>query len=59
MAGLNNQSIVSHEFISAHVTVTAYEDGTRVYVNHGSSDVQCEGACVPARSYLVVGRDQQ
>ena len=59
MAGLNSQSIVRHEILQPHVTVTGYENGAMVYVNTGASEVKCEGVSVPARSYLVVGRDQQ
>jgi len=59
MAGLNQQSIVSHEELAHNVTVTGYEDGTLVYVNYGTEDYSAGKQLVPARSYLVVGRDQQ
>ncbi len=52
-AGLNQQRIVSHERIDAHVVVTGYEDGTKVYVNYGSEDYAESGVNVPARSYIV------
>jgi len=58
MAGLNQQMIVSHQSINGNVSVTGYEDGTLVYVNYGMDDYEAGQHTVPARSYLVVGRDQ-
>ncbi len=52
-AGLNQQRIVSHEQLSANVAVTGYEDGTKVYVNYGSTEFAQDGVQVPARSYTV------
>ena len=59
MAGLNSLRITGHEKLASHVTATVYEDGTTVYVNESSADYASEGVKVPARSYLVVRRDQQ
>ncbi len=53
MAGLNRQRIVGHERLDTDVTVTIYADGTRVYVNYGSSAFDAEGTQVPARDYVV------
>lgn len=53
MAGLNQQRIVEHARLSEHLTVTAYEDGTKVYVNYGKLDEAYEGVQVPAMSYYV------
>ena len=53
MEGLNQQRIVNHDRLNAHVTVTGYEDGTKVYVNYGSEDYTVEGVTVPARNYTV------
>jgi len=53
MAGLNQQRIVSHEKVTNFVTVTGYEDGTRVYVNYGSEDYAQGGVNIPARNYTV------
>lgn len=53
MAGLNQQRIVSHEKLTSYVSVTGYEDGTKVYVNYGSEDYAAEGVNVPARDYAV------
>lgn len=53
MAGLNTQSITGHEIIAENVTVTTYEDGTKVYVNYSGSDFDAGGVLVPARDYLV------
>lgn len=58
MAGLNQQMIVSHQKLGANVKVTGYEDGTLVYVNYGLEDYEAGEQVVPARGYLVVGRDQ-
>ena len=59
MAGLNQQAIVHHEKLDRSVTLTAYEDGTQVYVNYSMDDYMVGDSTVPARSYLVVGGDQQ
>ncbi len=53
MEGLNQQRIVSHEKLSASLSVTGYEDGTKVYVNYGAEDCTENGVVVPARSYTV------
>ena len=53
MMGLNQQRIVSHEKLTAHVTVTGYEDGTKVYVNYGSEEYAIDGVNIPARDYTV------
>jgi len=58
MAGLNNLQIVDHEVVSRQVTMTQYENGTRVYVNYSTADYTDGNVTVPARSYLVAGRDQ-
>ncbi len=52
-AGLNSQRIVGHGQLSETLTVTEFEDGTRVYVNYGTEDSTGE-VSVPARDYLVV-----
>jgi len=59
MEGLNRQAITRHEILDHSVTLTGYEDGTRVYVNYSAADYAAEGRTVPARSYLVVGGDQE
>ena len=53
MEGLNQQRIVSHEWLNGDVVVTGYEDGTKVYVNYGSEDYTIDGVVVPARDYTV------
>ncbi len=57
MAGLNQQRITGHERISADVTVTTYENGTKVYVNFGNTAYDFDGLQIPARDYLVKGGD--
>nr|MBR4279534.1 hypothetical protein [Clostridia bacterium] len=51
--GLNQQRIVSHEYLSDDVVVTGYADGTKVYVNYGSEAYAEGGVNVPARDYFV------
>ncbi len=53
MAGLNRQRISDHECLSDGVTVTTYEDGTKVYVNYTEADYQNGNVTVPSREYLV------
>ncbi len=53
MAGLNQQRIVSHEQLTKNLTVTGYEDGTKVYVNYGDEECTENGVTVAARSYAV------
>jgi len=53
MEGLNQQRIVSHEKLNANLSVTGYEDGTKVYVNYGLEDCTENGVVIPARSYTV------
>ena len=57
MRGLNRKQIRSHDQLTGEVSVTEYQDGTRVYVNYGDSDYSGEGITVPARDYLVERRD--
>ena len=51
---LYNQLIVWHEILAYGVTVTVYEDGTRVYVNMSVVDFDTDDVFVPARRYVVV-----
>lgn len=57
MSGLNRQKITGHDRLSADVSVTVYEDGTKVYVNYGDRDFIGEAVTVPARDYLVERRN--
>ena len=54
MSGLNRQRITGHEQISADVSMTEYEDGTKVYVNYGTVEAKTGSVNIPARDYLVV-----
>ena len=54
--GLNRQRIIGHEYLTGNVTVTTYEDGTKVYVNYGTEEYRGE-ARVPARDYLIVEKE--
>jgi len=50
-----NQRISGHEQIEDGLTCTTYEDGTKVYVNYGYSDVTMDnGEVVAARDYKVL-----
>ncbi|MDE6675019.1 MAG: hypothetical protein K2K19_09460 [Acetatifactor sp.] len=50
-----NQRMMGHEQITADLSCTMYEDGTKVYVNYGYVDLTAQdGTVVPARDYKVV-----
>ena len=49
-----NQEMTGHVNLTPVLSRTDYEDGTKVYVNYGYSDVSEDGVTVPARDYLVV-----
>ncbi len=50
-----NQKMTGHEQITADMSCTTYEDGTKVYVNYGYLDLTApDGTVVPARDYKVV-----
>ncbi len=53
MSGLNRQRIVDHKNLADGVSVTVYEDGTRVFVNYTSIEYQDGGTKIAARDYLV------
>ena len=53
MAGLNRLKITGHEALSEDVTVTTYENGTRVYVNYGEESFLVDGVEIPSCDYLV------
>ena len=57
MKGLNRLRITGHEQLSEDVSVTTYENGTKVYVNYSNSDFRAGTITVPARDYLVKGGD--
>jgi hypothetical protein len=53
---LYNQFITDHEILNAPmggVTVTVFEDGTRVYVNTTPSEFTAGGIVIAPRSYMV------
>ena len=54
MSGLNQIRITGHDRIAEEVTLTVYEDGTKVFVNYGNNDYTQGNTVVPARDYLVV-----
>lgn len=58
MQGLNQLKITDHEYLERQVTVTEYENGTKVYVNYSTAEYTDGNVTVPARSYFVAGRDQ-
>lgn len=49
-----NQEIVAHKNLTPSVSVTEYEDGTKVYVNYAYTGYSGNGVNVPSRDYLVV-----
>jgi RNase P protein component len=52
-APLYNQLIIGHSILDDGVTVTVYEDGTRVYVNTSMRDYDGDGFVLPSRRYVV------
>lgn len=55
MGHVFNQEMIGHEKLSADLSCTTYEDGTRVYVNYSFTDaVTPDGVEIPARDYQVV-----
>jgi len=54
MGHLYNQLIMDHQILANGVSVTIFEDGTRVYVNVSMADSQQGSVVVPARNYTVV-----
>jgi hypothetical protein len=55
---LYGQSITNHRILSPGVTVTEYEDGTRVIVNISSNDWSYNGVIIKADSYAAFGRGE-
>jgi hypothetical protein len=53
---LYNQKIVNHVILSPNVTITEYEDGTRVLVNASDFDTSYNGENIKAESYKIMGR---
>jgi len=53
---LYNQDIVNHTILSPGVTVTEYEDGTRVVVNASDFSIDYNGRYVSANRYIVIRR---
>lgn len=50
-----NQRMTDHCYLTDSVTVTTYEDGTKVYVNYGYEDYKtADGKVVAARDYKAV-----
>lgn len=49
-----NQRMMGHEVLTHGVTVTTYEDGTKVYVNYNYEDFTAGETLVPARDYVAV-----
>jgi hypothetical protein len=53
---LYSQAIVNHVILSPNVTITEYEDGTRVVVNASNSSWNYNGNNIGADSYIVLRR---
>jgi hypothetical protein len=54
---LYNQVITGHEILSQGVTVTEYEDGTRVIVNASDFVVNYKGRYIGSDSYIVLKQE--
>ena len=48
-------AITDHRYITDDVTVTVYEDGTQVYVNHSENAYSADGISIPAQDFAVYG----
>jgi hypothetical protein len=55
LGGLFDQIIVGHERLDNQVTVTTYQDGTKVYVNYGRQQAVVDGVVLAPRSYKAKG----
>jgi hypothetical protein len=55
---LYNQAITGHEIISQGVTMTEYEDGTKVIVNASDFTVNYKGRYIGADNYIVLGQGE-
>jgi hypothetical protein len=56
--GLFNQAIVNHEILTHGITVTEYENGTRVAVNRTNNDWNYNGRIIYANNYTVLRRGE-
>ncbi|MDR2595830.1 MAG: DUF5696 domain-containing protein [Treponema sp.] len=55
---LYNQKIVNHVILAPDVTITEYEDGTRVLVNASNNDYRYNGNNLRADDYTVLRKGQ-
>jgi hypothetical protein len=55
---LYNQLITNHTILSPDITITEYEDGTRVVVNLSDNDWNYNGNYLNADSYIVLRRGE-
>jgi len=55
---LYNQRIVNHVILAPDVTITEYEDGTRVVVNASDNDYRFNGNNLSADTYTVLRKGQ-
>ena len=55
LGGLFDQTIVGHERLDNQVTITTYQDGTKVYVNFGRQQAIVDGIVLAPRSYQAKG----
>ena len=59
MKGLGKKTMTGHTSLNGDVTLTTYNDGTRVFVNYSARDFEADGVTVPARDYVVKGGSGQ
>ena len=55
LGGLFHQPIVDHRQLENDVTITTYQDGTKVYVNYGGQQALVDGIVLAPRSYRAKG----
>ncbi len=46
--------IIKHSIIKTDVSLSEFENGTKIYVNSGKIDYYADGITIPAESYVVV-----
>lgn len=56
LSDIYGQQMVEHTILTDDLIRLTYADGSKVYINYGSTEASRDGVRVPAKGYLVVGR---
>ncbi|MBM7568502.1 DUF5696 domain-containing protein [Paenibacillus sacheonensis] len=57
LAPLWSQAMTSHRKLRKDLYEAAYEDGTRVFVNYSSGELQADSHTVPGKNFIVVPKE--